>query len=411
MRSIALLTIVVLATLSVLLLLWVFRQALVLFVFSQAFAAAVRPVVEALTARGMRRAVALILVYATFLGLLGAGLLAVGGALLNEMQHLVDGFAQAYDQVWKEWPKGSDFEQIIVRQLPPPAELYQSFSPQTQNSPLRGLLGFTLGSANFFGQLVTILILSLYWSIDRVHFERLWLSLLPVEVRARSRDIWRKIEEDFGAYVRSEVLQSVIASLLLGIGLWLAGLRYPILLAIFASLAWLIPWLGGLIAVLVIGAAGFFQGTWLGAFAAIYTLVVLLFLELVVEKRLLRHTQFSSLLPILLILALVEPFGLLGFIVAPPLGAAIELIFRYNLQSKPQPVSVESVRRMSELRAKISSIRGMSAASEEPLEPQIQSLLARMDELVNRADNLLDTIEESPSQAQASLAEQLRVRG
>jgi predicted PurR-regulated permease PerM len=410
-RTVAITTTVILGTLTLLFLFWVFRQALVLFVFSLAFAAAARPSVDALIRRGIQRTIALILVYSIFLGVFLVGLLAIGGALLHELQLLVDSFAHLYDRVWTEWPKGTQFQQIIVQQLPPPADLYQSFSPEKQSTTLQGLLGFTVGSANFLGQLVTILILSIYWSIDRVHFERLWLSLLPVEIRARSRDVWRRIEEDFGSYVRSEVFQSLLASVLLGIGLWLLGVRYPILLAIFASLAWFIPWLGGVAAVLVIGASAFMQGSWLGIIAAVYTGGVLFFLEMFVERRFLRHSQFSSLLPILLILALVEPFGLLGFIVAPPLAAAIELIFRYNLQTHQQPAGMESVRRISELREKIQSIRDMSAASEEPLEPQVQNLLERMEELVGRADNVLDSIKEQPESKRTSLADQLRIQG
>ena len=118
---------------------------------------------------------------------------------------------------------------------------------------------------------------------------------------------------------------------------------------------------------------------------------MLFFLEFYIEPRFIlrRQRQFSSLLSILLIIALSQPYGLMGFIVAPPLAAAIELIFRYNLQSKPLPESVQTAEQISVLRGRIIQIREMLARRSEPPEPQIASLLGRLETLVDQADSAL----------------------
>jgi predicted PurR-regulated permease PerM len=314
--------------------------------------------------------------------------------ILRELQVFADSLAQTYDRMWAEWPKGSEFQKLIIQQLPPPTELYASFSPEKQNSALEGIFGFTMVSASFLGELVTVIILSLYWSIDRVHFERLWLSVLPVEARARARNIWRSIERDFGAYVRSEVLQSLFAGILLGIGLWLMGIRYPMLLALFAALAWLVPWLGGVLAVLPVALTGLSQNLGLGIFAAAYAIGVLFFLEFYIEPRFIRRNQYSSLLTILLIIALVEPFGLLGLIVAPPLAAAVQLIFRYNLETRPIPENLKEAEQISQLRARLVMIRRIAAQNPDEIEPQTRSLIGRLEALIERADRAVE--EEKP---------------
>jgi predicted PurR-regulated permease PerM len=388
-RRIATIAAIVTATLAVVYLLWVFRQAIVIFVFSLAVAAAARPLVESLFSRGIPRPVALIITYVLFLGIIVLALIAVGGYLLNEVQLLADSLARMYDRIWTEWPQGTPFQQIIVQQLPAPADLYQSFSPEQRNSALSGLLGVTVGSVSFIAQVVTILILSIYWSVDRVHFERLWLSVLPVESRTRSRDIWRGIESDFGAYVRSELLQSIFAGILLGVGLWALGIPYPILLAIFGALAWLIPWLGGVLAVLPIAVFGFTLGLWPGIYATVFAVAVLFFLEFFIEPRFMQRRRFSPLLSILLIIALVEPFGLLGFIIAPPLAAVIELLFRYNLQSRTSPFGIESVERISQLRSRVDQLYVMINKSDKPVEPHLGNILGRIEALIDRADKLL----------------------
>lgn len=390
MQRIAINTAIVLGTILVLFLLYEFHEAVIIFLFSLAVAAATRPYVETLSGRGMPRNRALLLVYLLFILFLLLLLIAGGSQLLKELQMLSDNLARMYDQIWKDWPQGTDFQKLIIAQLPTPPELYASFSPEQGSTALSGLFGFTMSTASLIGQLASVIILSLYWSMDRVHFERLWLSLLPVESRARARDIWRDIERDFGAYVRSEVLQSILAGILIGMGLWLMRVPYPFLLGLFAALAWLIPWLGGVMALLPVALASFTQSLGLGILATAYALGVLFFLEFFIEPRFIRRQQYNSLLTILLIIALVEPFGLLGLIIAPPLAATIQLIFRYNLQSRPAAETPKENERLSELRARVMLIRKTASKNKEELEPQTLSLLDRLETLLDRADEAID---------------------
>ena len=77
-----------------------------------------------------------------------------------------------------------------------------------------------------------MIILSLYWSADQMRFERLALSVFPKKHHQRIRQIWRSVETGVGAYVRSEVIQSVLAGIILGTGYGLMGVPYPTILAI-----------------------------------------------------------------------------------------------------------------------------------------------------------------------------------
>lgn len=378
---------VVIGTLALIYLLWVFRAPLVIFLFSLAFAATARPGVESLLENGIPRGRAILIVYALFFAVLILILIFLGNPLLEEAQLLVDRLAMTYDRIWAEWPEGTEIQRRIVQYLPAPETLYESFSSEQQGSVLNGLLGITVNSFAFLGQLVTALILSIYWSVDQVRFERLWLSLLPVESRARARDMWRGIERDFGLYIRSEVMQSIFAGMLLNLGLWAMGVNYPTLLALIGALAWLVPWLGGVLSVLPITLVALSQSLELSIFATAYAVGVLFFLELFIEPRFIRRRQFSSLLSILLIIALVEPFGLMGFLVAPPLAAAIELVIRYNLQARQPPAVSEAAQRIPQLRTRLEELRAAAENSEQPLEPQTIGMLERLETLIDQVDD------------------------
>ena len=126
-----------------------------------------------------------------------------------------------------EWLKGSSFQQALVARLPSPSELFEAFTGDQGQLVLPALLGFTQGIGGVVSGVFVVLFLSLYWSINQIHFERLWLSLLPSGQRKQARDIWRTVEPDIGAYIRSEVVQSLLAGLLLGLGYWAARVPLP----------------------------------------------------------------------------------------------------------------------------------------------------------------------------------------
>ena len=220
MKRLAWFTLVMLATLTLALLFWEFRVAVLLFVLSLVVAATVRPLVDRFAARGVPRGLALLLTYAIGIGGLIALVVILSGPLLTDLQQLTQNVASSYEQMKTQWPTGSPFQQTLAQQLPSTDELYQLFTgtlPQT-------VLGITLGAFDLLGQLMIVLVLSVYWSADQEHFKRLWLSLLPLERRARARLIWQTLESGLGAYLRSQVIQTVLAVIVLGLGYQTVGL-------------------------------------------------------------------------------------------------------------------------------------------------------------------------------------------
>ena len=104
------------------------------------------------------------------------------------------------------------------------------------------------------------------------------------------------------------------------------GLQYPVALALIGAIGWLIPWVGVLLAVIPALWVGLSSSLALGLLAAAFTIGVLCFLEFVVEPRLFNRRRFSSLLVVIVVLVLVDEYGLIGILLAPPLAAAIQIL-------------------------------------------------------------------------------------
>jgi predicted PurR-regulated permease PerM len=287
--------------------------------------------------------------------------------------------AGSYEQMRTQWPTGSPFQQAMAQQLPSTNDLYQIFTgslPQT-------VLGITLGSFDLLGQLLIVLVLSVYWSADQEHFKRLWLSLLPFERRARARLIWQTLESGLGAYLRSQVIQTVLAVVLLGIGYQVLGLQYPVALALIGAIGWLIPWVGILLAVIPALWVGLSSSLALGLLAAAFTIGVLCFLEFIVEPRLFNRRRFSSLLVVIVVLVLVDEYGLIGILLAPPLAAAIQILAGQLMRSTTAKTALAQP--IDALQARLASVQSLLAAQTVPPRPELSNLVERLTQLIEQA--------------------------
>ena len=388
MKRLALYVVVIAVTIAGLVLVWQFRSVLILLILSLMVAAALRPSAEFLIARRVPESLAWLLVYLGLFGLVGLALYFVSGRLLDELQALSNYLVIMYDSTYRSWSADDGLLQAIAQRLPPPDQLPEVMAGPSGTSILLLVFGVTQSAAAVAAALLIITVLSLYWSTDRAHFERLWLSLLPVGQRIQARSIWRKTEGSMAAYLRSEFLQSVLAVVLLAIIYNLMGLDYPILTALLAGLAWLIPMAGFVFAAGLSFLAGWAStgGVDVALASLLITAGVLAFLEFVVEPRIFRRDEFSGLLIVLLVLITVEAYGLIGFIIAPPLAVALQILVSHIVRVVQQPrntaLQIEALE--ERLDTVYATYNGREQTGDEAA-PELGNLLQRLEQLVGEA--------------------------
>ena len=394
MKRVALFTALVMATLLVVLLLWQFRAVVWLFILSLAVAATVRPLIERLVHRGVPTGVALLAVYLLGIVALAGLIVAISQPLVQEMQHLANDFINTYENVLSTWPKGSLVQQMVAAQLPVANALLAGVTGSQGIALAQTALGFTLSVADMVSQAFLVLVLSLYWSVDQVRFERLWLSLLQTKDRVSARNIWRSVEVGLGAYIRSEFGQSLLAVLVLSVGYTLIGVRYPVLLALVGGVFWFIPLVGGALVFLVALGVGLLGGPLVAAETLVLTLVVLAALELVVEPRLFNRKQYNPILILLVMIAMTDAFGVLGLILGPPFAVAIQIsLTEITNQVIPvgagvaQPSSSQVAPQVASIRDRLATVRQLLTQMDAP-SPRLLNLTERLEGLVKDLDHL-----------------------
>jgi len=378
----------VMTTLLALVVLWQFRIVVVYVSISLALAAALRPLVNHLVARGFVVRVAWILLYLVALGSFGFLLFLTGETAIHEIQQLAHTVSVQDEWRLPIWLKGSPFQQALVARLPAPSKLFEAVTGDQGQLVLPAILGFTQGIGGIVSGILVILFLSLYWSTNQIHFERLWLSLLPSGQRKQARDIWRTVELDLGTYIRGEVIQSLLAGLLLGLGYWLLGSPYPALLALAGALACLIPLVGGALMIIPVLLVGLLTSVQLSLFTALYALVILITLGVWVKPRLFKRKWDNPILTVVLLIALADAFGLVGLIVAPPLSVVCQILWS-RLVSRRAVLGAAA--QVSDLKERQALVWAAIKAMDDPPLALVTSSIERLTHLIEKAEPILQT--------------------
>jgi putative permease len=391
MRNLVRYSATILATLTGLVLLWQLRLVIVLFLLSLAAAAAIRPLIMQLSQTGLPRKAALLLAYTFVFGVGLSLLVVVSGPFINQAEHLTNQVSMGYQQIINEWPKSDTaLQQSIAAQLPPLDTIYQWVSQPKSNQDILTLVGLFTITFDFLAKIGLIFILSLYWSADRGHFERLLLSLIAPDGRPQLRLVWQSIENSVGAYIRRELAQILLAWLLLWLGYQLLGLENPLVLACLGAAVWLIPWFGIVIALAPPLLAGLAFNPSIGILATLYTLLVLACLEWVIEPLIFHKENYSSIVLMLVALVMAEAFGLFGLILSPLVSASIQIVWRDVVT--PTLVNREEGKDVpgnEELDARLAQVRIELDRSQELARPEIASLLSRLESLITEARTFL----------------------
>ncbi len=380
-KSIAAATIVVIAIVIGALALWQMREAVQLLLIALAVSAGMSPAIGRLRERGLRREWAIGAVVLLTLAIIGLVLLALGSQVLIELEQIVAALPAWYDQLRAVLSAQGEWAANVALALPSSNLLIARLvDPEALPDVLLGL-------ATWITIVVVLVIgamsLGFYWLIDQVKIERLWLSLLPLQVRSRVRQIWSSVYKEVGLYVRGGVALAVITGTLLLIVYTFLGLPGATMLALFGGLALIVPVLGPLLAVVPPLVVTLTRTPEIALPTIAIVAVIIALVKGFISPRFFRAgVSVNPVLTIICIMALGELGGIGLILLGPPLAAAIQTAVQ-ALRSEPisdiaQPLPDKEV--LTSLQERLDAIA--VEAEHTPNAPQVNSLIERARSLV-----------------------------
>jgi predicted PurR-regulated permease PerM len=193
--------------------------------------------------------------------------------------------------------------------------------------------------------LVTIFVLSFLMVLQGPSLLSGWVGALPQRRQERVRRVAADCAKAVTGYVTGNLLISVIAGTVTYVVLWIMGVPYRGVVALFVGFADLIPLVGATLgAVVAIAVAA------LHSLAAAIVVLVVFVVYQQLENHVLqpvimsRTVELSALTVLVSILIGVELFGFLGALLAIPVAGVLHVVGRdlydgYQGRLKPDPTT------------------------------------------------------------------------
>jgi predicted PurR-regulated permease PerM len=324
------------ATLAVLAALWAFRSAVAMLIMAIVLSWTLRPLQARLS---MRRRVRIPAIFAMYLGLMVVPAVAgyfVVPLIAANMEQAVRQIAKLHQELPRQWADGTTLQQIAADRI---AQMDGTLADEPAGHTV-ALFDWAVGwGGTLFGTSISMLFvifLAGYWSVDGDRFRRLWLSLFSGWRRRQAHRVWEEVESEVGAYIRRELLLSLLAAIAVGASLGAIGFPFATALALLTLAAWFVPWLGValvLLSVWVAVAINHLAVTPIAALAqgiigSAVVLAVHVLLIIFVRPRILQKTNVHSLWILVMAVSLVVLLGWWGLVLAPPVAAASQAAFR-----------------------------------------------------------------------------------
>ncbi len=378
MKRTLILTALGVTTAAVGLLFWELRPVVLLFALALAIAAAVRPVIDALVARGVSRGLALLGVYGLTVSIAGAAIYFLGVELVGELRRGGDQLLAAYESLRGEWVADAGWRGRLSQALPPTETFTPNIGLGGISTVAGGAMDATMGFLNLLGSVVLVLVLALYWDAYRRDTLRFWLGLLRPEWRGGVRDLWISTLRNVGERMRSDLGQSLITLGICSLVFRSMGMSYWVLPSCAVALARLFPFVGVLFGTAAAALAGGVDGPIVAALAGAVALCVHVVLEHLVSRRILHRKPSNPVILILAAMVLTSAFGVGGLVLAPLVTAALQPVLESTLSLRA--TGRTPARDLDELCGRVDALKQRTEG--RAASPELANLMTRLDTLL-----------------------------
>ncbi len=290
--------------------LWVLGQIidiLILLFIAFLLMTAIHPLVVMLERVRIPRVLGILLVYALVFGVFGASLVGAIPTLVVQSARLTQELPGFVARILPYW--NIDVT-AISQQIAPIGE---------------SLVKVTLGVFSNIVAVVTVMVFTFYFLMERRHADQILTSIFGADVAVRVLMVLRSIERRLGSWVRGQLLLMAVVGVLSYIGLVMLHIEYAVPLAIFAGLLELVPMIGPTISAIpaVLVALGTSPLLALSV-AALYIVVQQIENNLLVPLVMKRSVGFPPLLTIIILLVGGRLAGVAGAVLSIPVALVVQ---------------------------------------------------------------------------------------
>lgn len=313
------------AALLLLYALYLVRSLLLLIFVAGFLAVGLDPAVRRLEGIGFKRGQAVAAIVLVVIASLVGFFAAVLPPLIRQVAAFATDLPEYVENLAEKNPRLEEFVES--------RDIGRRLSEATNNIPssVGGSVGKVVGVAGSvvatLFNAVTVLVLTVYFSLSLSRIHQGTLRLVPKSKRRRVQELVDPILTKIGGYIAGNVAISVIAGIVSFVFLALAGVPFPVALALWVAIADLIPLVGATLGAIPALVVAFFTSVPVGIATLVFFAVYQQVENYVIAPRVM--TKAIDLSPAAVLLAALSGaalLGVVGVLMAIPAAAAIKLV-------------------------------------------------------------------------------------
>jgi predicted PurR-regulated permease PerM len=196
-----------------------------------------------------------------------------------------------------------------------------------------------------FGNLLLILaafIITLYLTIEKDGADKMLRLILPQAYERQVLAVFDRFKLKMRRWLGTQLVLSLFIGLAVGLGMWLIGVRYPLILGVIAAILEVVPIIGPIVTGAIAFLIAITDSVALAVYAVIFFFVIQQFENHVLVPVVMgRSMRVHPVLVVFALLAGGELAGFVGIILAVPISVLAQEIFDYMAERKKKRVGLE----------------------------------------------------------------------
>lgn len=313
--------IVVIAILGIL---YMLRDVLLMLVVAIVLASALNPWVNALQRKRVPRIVATLFIYLAFFGSFIIVLILLIPPIATEVTDIAKNFPTYYERIVSDFQQFREFslQQNLLSSLDSALQSLKANIAQTTASVFSGIVGIFGGLFSFLG----VVVITFYMLLEEHALKKFIRSLTPAKYQPYVFQLMNRSQERLRLWLRGQIILCLIIGFLAWLGLTIIGVKYSLVLGLWAGLTEFIPYLGPMLGAIPAVFIALTTGSFWKAVIVVVWFTVIQQLEnnLIVPKVMAKAVGLNPLVVIIVMLTGAKVAGLVGLILAVPVALILK---------------------------------------------------------------------------------------
>ncbi|MBU4332218.1 AI-2E family transporter, partial [Patescibacteria group bacterium] len=306
----------IIAVILLLLFVYMIRDVMAILFVAVIFGAAIDPWVDWLQTRKIPRILSILTIYVLSFGILALVVVLLVPAITTEFVGLTKDFPSYYQRIiggFEEFQGEASTGQGVRHII----ESWVANIGQTT----RGIFSTISDIFGGFIALFAVLVITFYLIVEKDNMRAFLQAVTPLKYQPYVMQLHVRMQKKIGSWLRGQVILMIIIGILSYIGLLILGVKYALLLALFAGLMEIIPYIGPIFGAVPAVFIAFTQSPIKSLLVIVlYLIIQQLENNLIVPKIMKRAVGLNPIVVILVILIGGKIAGIVGALIAVPVA-------------------------------------------------------------------------------------------